>query len=222
MLRSVRERSPESVVSELVGAISKPEWCLIGRVPRNAAVTNLLPPYVLRLDHAQPPSTSAPKVGACRFLRPRWTCYHPTSPAATAPKVCSIVVVCVSILAFASACAVVLLPSIFPPHEILSCWCVRIMAPERLCQIIRRLAVPFLSGLNSRNVQGVRRIVTTATRNLKARHEILERISDRGRYAALPRILSGTGARRPETPSQLLDAGQPGIANRTRAELTRQ
>jgi hypothetical protein len=117
MLRSVRERSPESVVSELVGAISNSEQCLIGSVPRNAAVTNLLPPYVLRLDHAQPPSISAPKVEACRFLRPRWSRYHATSAVATAPKVCSTFAVCVSILTFASACAVVLLPSIFPPDE---------------------------------------------------------------------------------------------------------
>ena len=196
--------------------------CLIGRVPWNAAVTNLLPPYVLRLDHAQPPSTSAPKVGACRFLRPRWTRYHPASPAATAPKLCSTFAVCVSILIFASACAVVLLPSIFPPHESF-CWCVRITVPERLCQIVRRLALPFFSGLNSRIVQAVRRIVTTATRNLKTRHEILERISDCGRYAALLRTLSGTGAtRRPWSPSQPLDAGQQGIANRTRAGLPRQ
>lgn len=36
----------------------------------------------------------------------------------------------------------------------------------------------------------------TATRNLKARHEILERISDCGSYAALSRTLLGTGASR--------------------------
>ena len=80
-------------------------------------VTNLLPPYVLRLDHAQPPSTLAPKVGACRFLRPRWTHCHPAFAVATVPKVCSAFAVFVSISRFASACAVVLLPSIFPSHE---------------------------------------------------------------------------------------------------------
>jgi hypothetical protein len=80
-----------------------------------------------------------------------------------------------------------------------------------------------LSGLNSRIAQAVRRIVMTATRNLKARRRILGRISDCGRYPALSRTLWGTGAsRRPETPSQPLDAGQPGIANRTRAGLPRQ
>lgn len=89
--------------------------------------------------------------------------------------------------------------------------------------IVRRLALRFLLGLNSRITQAIRRIFMTATRNLKARREALDRISDCGRYAALTRTLSGTGAtRRPCSPSQLVDAGQQGIVHRTRAGLPRQ
>jgi hypothetical protein len=185
-------------------------------------LSELSRPGVLRLNRAQPPSISAPRGGACRFLPPLRIHCHPVFPVATAPKICSTFAVCVSISIFASVCAVVLLPSIFPPH-VLFCWCVRITVLERLCQSFGRLALAFLSGLNSRIAQVVRRIVMTATRNLKARRRILGRISDCGRYAALSRTLWGTGAScRPETPSQTLDAGQQDIANRTRAGLPRQ
>jgi hypothetical protein len=63
---------------------------------------------------------------------------------------------------------------------------------EQLCQSFGRLALAFLSGLNSRIAQAVRRIVMTATRTLKARHGILERISDCGqlRRAGLARRIN--------------------------------
>jgi hypothetical protein len=72
---------------------------------------------VLRSNHAQPPRTSAPRGGACRFLPPLRIHYHPAFPVATAPKICSTFAVCVSISIFATVCAVVLLPSMFPSHE---------------------------------------------------------------------------------------------------------
>ncbi len=71
-------------------------------------------PYVLRLNRAQPPSTSAPRGGACRFLPPLRTHCHPAFQVAIAPKVCSTFAVRASISIFASVCAVVLLPSYFP------------------------------------------------------------------------------------------------------------
>src|SRR5882724_2359228 len=80
-------------------------------------LSELSRPYVLRLNRAQPPSTSAPRGGACRFLPPLRIHCHPAFPVAIAPKICSTFAVCVSISIFASVCAVVLLPSIFPCHE---------------------------------------------------------------------------------------------------------
>jgi len=149
-------------------------------------------PYVLRLNRAQPPSTSAPRGGACRFLPPLWIHCHPAFPVATAPKICSTFDVCVSISIFASVCAVVLFSSMFPPHESSSvgvfasrCW--------NSCANHSVARVRILSGLNSRIAQAVRRIVMTATRTSKARHEILERISDCGGYAA-PALLAGSTA----------------------------
>ncbi len=108
----------------------------------------------------------------------------------------------------------------FPPRESLlfvnSHHHVRLVV-KIVRQLVDRI---FLPELNSRIAQTARRIVMTATQNLKARRVILDPLSDCGRYAAL---LSPTGAaRRPCCPSQPLDAVQPGIAHRTRAALPRQ
>jgi hypothetical protein len=115
-------------------------------------LSELSRPGVLRLNRAQPPSTSAPRGGACRFLPPLRIHCHLAFPLAISPKVCSTFAVCVSISRFASVCAVVLLPSIFPPHESFLLG-VRITVLEWLCQSFGRLALAFLSGLNSRIAQ---------------------------------------------------------------------
>jgi hypothetical protein len=84
----------------------------------NETLSSLVRPCVLRLDHAQPPSTSATTGRACQFLQSAQIQHRPSLPAAMLPNVCAIFAVCVWTSTFATSCAsVLLLPSMLPPHE---------------------------------------------------------------------------------------------------------
>jgi hypothetical protein len=100
------------------------------------------------------------------------------------------------------------------------CWCVRIKVLERLCQIIRQLALAFLPGLNSRIAQVV-------SKNRHDGHAKLGTWPRDFRSNLALRWVRGLrrsigAAHRLCFPSEPPDAGQPGIAHRTRAEPPRQ
>ena len=79
------------------------------------AVNACLWPYVLRLDPAQLPRTSARTEVACQYLHLRRIHRHPSVPAIMVPKVCWIFEVYVRILSFVNSClSVFLLPLLSP------------------------------------------------------------------------------------------------------------
>lgn len=138
-------------------------------------LSELSRPSVLRLNRAQPPSTSAQRGGACRFLQPRTTHCHPAFPVATAPKVCSTFAVCVSISIFASVCAVVLLPSMLPPHNPL-CWLLRITMWRWLLKIFRQFVVAFSIRIEPPNGSNRSNNLLRGSRKMKLLRQSLDRL----------------------------------------------
>ena len=104
-----------------------------------------------------------PRGEACRCLQPRKILCHPIFPVAIAPKVCSTFAICLWISTFSSVCAVVLLPSIFPPHKSFLL-VIRITVSERFSEIVPPSHV--LTASELRKFQGfkVRRAVVCVPR----------------------------------------------------------